>query len=115
MKAFLLFKASKGLCYRNIKGVIFMLMLGKYGDMALEYLKKNHEERYEELSQKEIELIFGVLNDECYERLELMIEKYLKKHPLTNPMDTMQSYKERQQAKDYAEEILIKELICQIR
>lgn len=92
-----------------------MLMLGKYGNMALEYLKKNHEERYQELSQRDIELIFGSLNDECYERLELMIERYLKENPLTNPMDTMQSYREKQQAKDYAEEILLKEFIYKIR
>ncbi|MDR3598485.1 TnpV protein [Clostridium sp.] len=92
-----------------------MLMSGKYWSVALEYLKKNHEERYKELSQTHIERIFGSLNEECNDRLDLMIEQYLKENPLTNPMDTMQSYRERQHAKDYAEEIILKEFIYKIR
>lgn len=92
-----------------------MQFLGKYGDMALAYLKENHNERYQELLKNNalIQLMQNV-NEEAYEKLDLMMEQYLKENPLTNTMDTMQSYKERLQEKNYAEEILLKEFIYQI-
>ena len=85
--------------------------LGKYGEMARKYLKENFSERYNTLSKKEINIMFRNVNDECHERLDIIIEQYLKKNPLTNPSDTMQTYKEKQQAKTIAEEIILKELI----
>lgn len=89
--------------------------LGKYGEMARKHLKENFPERYNELSKKEINVMFRKVDDECYERLDIIMEQYLKKNPLTNPSDTMQSYREREQAKNIAEEIIFKEIVYQIR
>ena len=86
--------------------------LGKYGIMAMEYLKENHYPRYRLLvrlgrlheKMKDVE-------EEANRMQEQLMEQYLKKHKPDNPHSTMEMWKIREQGIEMAEEIVINEII----
>ena len=91
-----------------------LLMLGKYGIMAMNYLKENYEARYKSL------LRFGRLAEkmreveaEANQRQDLLISAYLQANPPSDRNSTMQMWQIRQQAQIQAEEIVIQEVINQ--
>ena len=86
--------------------------LGKYGQMALEYLKENYKSRYNTLKR------FGMLNlkmmevnERAYQMEETIMNYYLKKNLPQNSESTMEIWKIREQAKSKAKELVIKELV----
>ncbi|MFC3923253.1 TnpV protein [Clostridium punense] len=90
--------------------------LGKYGQMALNYLKENHPNRYSLLLAKgELMPTMHKVNKEAYGKLELIMEQILKTNPIKNPKNTMESFKYREQVKQTAEEIVLLEIVYQIR
>ncbi|NFH74456.1 TnpV protein [Clostridium botulinum] len=89
--------------------------LGKYGQMALKYLKENHLNRYNLLlATGELMPIMHQVNEEAYNQLDLIMEQILKEEKI-NKESTMEVYKKRIQAKAIAEEIILKEIILKIR
>jgi len=90
--------------------------LGKYGMMALNYLKQNHLYRFNQL-QIEGELIplMHQVNEEAYQKLEMLQEQMLKVNPIPNPEDTYQTYQHRDMIRTQAEEIVLREIVYQER
>nr|WP_277820596.1 TnpV protein [Hominisplanchenecus murintestinalis] len=88
--------------------------LGKYGLMAMDYLKENHYQRYKSLVRfGRLTEVLEPVNREAYQMIDTMMEKYLKNHKPENPADTMEMYKIRQQGMMQAEEIVIHEIVNQ--
>ncbi|NFI02364.1 TnpV protein [Clostridium botulinum] len=90
--------------------------LGKYGQMSLNYLKKNHLNRYNLLlaTGKLIPMMHEV-NEQAYKLLETIMNQELEENPLTNQQDTMLSFQEKIQAKSIAEEIVLREIVFKER
>jgi valyl-tRNA synthetase len=79
--------------------------VGKYGLLWISFMKENYLDRYHhhirtgQLQRRAVEV-----NEEAYELLETISEKYLKTHKPINPNSTMEMWKLREQAKQIAEE-----------
>ena len=88
--------------------------VGKYGLLWIDYMKSSHAERYRyhirmgTLNVKEFEV-----NEEDYEMLEGIVNQYLAKHKLQNSASTMEMWRLREQAKQMAEEIVLRDLVRQ--
>lgn len=102
-----------GLLYPNIEidGKAELDGLGKYGRLRLIYLHEQKPEMYREL------LLTGKLAEHCqeydergYELSEKLQGAYIEKYPLPN-VDFMETVRIRTQAMEWAEEILINQLI----
>ena len=86
--------------------------LGKFGEARLEYIHEKHFEYYREL------LFTGKLADHCedydnrgYKLSEKLQQEYLSKQDI--PLDdTMERIKIFTQARDWAEEVVIQEMLC---
>ena len=86
--------------------------LGKYGQMAMNYLRDNHPSRYSLLlSEGELLPMMHRVNEEAYDRLDTMMEQMLKTNQIPNQSNTMESYRHREMLKTTAEEIILHELI----
>ena len=90
--------------------------IGKYGRMAMNYLRENQPERYRTL------LRFGKLDgkmmevdEEANSLLDEIMENYLEKHKPTDPSSTMEMWKLREQAKMQAEEIVLNRVVMKFR
>jgi hypothetical protein len=106
-----------GLFYPNIivgKTDISIGMVGKYGLLWIDYMKFNHAARYRQhirmgtLNNKALEV-----NEEAYEMLDTITNKYLAKHKPTNLASTMETWKLREQAKQMAEEFVFQDIVRQ--
>ncbi|MCI6203496.1 MAG: TnpV protein [Lachnospiraceae bacterium] len=88
--------------------------VGKYGLLWIDYMKSSHAERYRHhirmgtLNAKAFEV-----NEEAYEMLEGIVNQYLAKHKLQNSASTMEMWRLREQAKQMAEEIVLRDLVRQ--
>lgn len=101
----------------NIYYPIFILddegyNFGKYGNMRLSYLKEHKTNLYIELLVKE-RLYSHIENIEntSLEWLKKLQNQYIQRNPLPDNNNFIEIYKIRQQAFDYAEEIIKNELI----
>lgn len=89
-------------------------MVGKYGLLWIEYMKSNYAERYRHhirmgtLNNKAFEV-----NEEAYEMLDTITNKYLAKHKPNNPAATMEMWRLREQAKQMAEEFVFQDIVRQ--
>ena len=109
--------------YREVDGILYpdlqapdetesLTQIGKYGLLAMNYLKENEEARYKSL------LRFGRMtekmkevDEEANQMLDQLMTQYLKSHRLVNPSSTMEMWKLREQAKMMAEEIVLTEIV----
>ena len=86
--------------------------LGKYGRMAMNYLKENEPARYKTLMRfgKMYEKMSAVEEEanQLYDQLEM---QYLAKHKPQNPSSTMEMWKIREQAKMQAEEVVLHQIV----
>ena len=115
---------TMGIDYEERNGLLYPIFkeeaatedihVGKYGDLWMEYLKENHPDRYRHLFR------FGKLmkkaeavNEDAYEMLDSIVEKYLKKHPPVDSNSTMEMWQIREQAKMMAEEIIFHDIVNQ--
>lgn len=102
--------------YKEVDGLLYpqiempdetedLTKLGKYGRMAMNYLKENEPARYKTLMRfgKMYEKMSAVEEEanQLYDQLEM---QYLAKHKPQNPSSTMEMWKIREQAKMQAEE-----------
>ncbi|WP_084757127.1 MULTISPECIES: TnpV protein [unclassified Clostridium] len=121
-------KENLNLSYKEIDGIFYPEIqisrnkevdqkpLGKYGQMALNYLKNNHQSRYSLLlAQGELMEKMHQVNEEAYQRLEVLMEQMLKTDPIMNPENTMESFKHRKRIKETAEEIVLHEIVYKMR
>ncbi len=88
------------------------LVLGKYGQMAKQYLKESHSERYRELqSNGELADVLHKLEEEIFDRKTLMVNQMLEKNPPPNPRDTYESYRHKLMIENIVEEIILNEMV----
>lgn len=114
-----------GIQYEEKEGLLYPIFeeeivtegmhVGKYGDLWMEYLKVNHQDRYRHLFRygkltKKAEEV----NEEAYEMLDGIVSKYLEKHSPIDPNSTMEMWQIREQAKMIAEEIIFQDIVNQV-
>ena len=86
--------------------------VGKYGYIWIQYMQENHNCDYRKLVREgKVNLTSAKINEEAYEMLGSIINKYLKKHKPKNPHSTMEMWKLRQQAQMQAEEIVLASVV----
>ena len=95
-----------GILYPNIEfDKEESLDIGKYGSMWIRYMKENHTDRYRHLMRMgNLQRKAYEVNEETYEMLEQITNKYLVKHKPTDSHSTMEMLKLRERAKQIAEE-----------
>ena len=86
--------------------------IGKYGHLWISYMKENHSDRYRHHIRLDQLLIKAKeVNEETYEMLDRIVEKYLVKHKPKDAHSTMEMWKIREQAKQLAEEVIYGEIV----
>ena len=86
--------------------------IGKYGHLWISYMKENHTDRYRHhVRMGQILIKAKEVNEEAYEMLDMVVEKYLAKHRPKDTHSTMEMWKLREQAKQLAEEVIYGEIV----
>ena len=120
--------AEMALTYTEVDGLLYpdlelpeeseqtLLNVGKYGLLAMEYLKENEPQRYKTLTR------FGILAEKLHEvdeeanlLMDQLQKAYLMKHQPKDPHSTMEMWKLREQAKMQAEEIVLNRVVNRFR
>ena len=115
---------SMGIRYEEREGLFYPVIaeeeiqeeihVGKYGHLWMNFMKENYPDRYRHL------LRFGKLmakaveiDEEAYQLMDSMTEKYLKSHPPKDTSSTMEMWKLREEAKRIAEEVIFQDIVNQ--
>lgn len=86
--------------------------IGKYGHLWISYMKENHPNRYRHhVRMGQLHTKAKEVNEEAYEMLDRIVEKYLAKHKPKDTHSTMEMWKLREQAKRIAEEVIYGEIV----
>ena len=86
--------------------------IGKYGHLWICYMKENHPDRYRHhIRLGQLLIKAKEVNEETYEMLDRIVEKYLEKHKPKDAHSTMEMWKLREQAKQLAEEVIYGEIV----
>ncbi len=86
--------------------------LGRYGRMALEYLRDNHPDRYTALKMDgSLMETMHMVQNEAAEKIEAMTQEMLKTDPLPKTEDTLERTRHYNSLKLSAEEIVIREIV----
>lgn len=86
--------------------------IGKYGHLWIRYMKENHPDRYRHhIRLGQLLIRAKEVNEEAYEMLDRIVEKYLVKHKPKDAHSTMVMWKIREQAKQLAEEVIYGEIV----
>lgn len=86
--------------------------IGKYGHLWISYMKGNYPDRYRHhIRMGQLQMKAKEVNEEAYEMLDRIVEKYLAKHKPENSHSTMEMWKLREQAKQLAEEVIYGEIV----
>lgn len=110
------YQEKDGILYPMIKLFKPEKPIGKYGMMALKYLREEHTDRYDYLlASGKLAKIIAQVDQEAGEKMEMLTEKMLEKKPLTDPTDTILSWQEKEQIRSIAEEMVLKEIVYRIR
>lgn len=115
---------SIGVCYEEREGLFYPVIaeseiqepihVGKYGHLWMNFMKENHPDRYchlfrfGKLRTKAIEI-----DEEAYQLLDSITEKYLKSHPPKDSCSTMEMWRLREEAKRIAEEVIFQDIVNQ--
>lgn len=96
----------------NTDSAITSTDIGKYGHLWISYMKENHPDRYRyHLRTNQLHVKAKEVNEEAYEMLDMVVEKYLAKHKPKDTHSTMEMWKSREQAKQLAEEVIYGEIV----
>ena len=77
-------------------------------------MKCNHTERYRHLIRMgTLNTKAFEVNEEGYEMLEEIVNRYLAKHKLSDEASTMEMWRLREQAKQMAEEFVLNDVVRQ--
>lgn len=86
--------------------------VGKYGYIWIQYMQENHNRAYRKLVREgKVNLTATKINEEAYEMLNTIVEKYLRNHKPKNSYSTMEMWKLRQQAQMQAEEVVLASVV----
>lgn len=90
--------------------------LGKYGRMAMEYLKENRPQRFMTLKMDGtlMEKMHRV-NEESLEKIETILQQMLKKEPIPDTEDILERTRHLNSLRRAAEEIVLHELVLKPR
>ena len=115
---------SMGVRYEEREGLFYPVIteaetqepihLGKYGHLWMNFMKENYPDRYRHLYRfgklmtKAIEI-----DEESYQLLDLITEKYLKSHLPKDSSSTMEMWRLREEAKRIAEEVIFQDIVNQ--
>lgn len=115
---------SMGVRYEEREGLFYPVIteaetqepihLGKYGHLWMNFMKENYPDRYRHLYRfgklmtKAIEI-----DEESYQLLDLITEKYLKSHLPKDSSSTMEMWRLREEAKRIAEEVVFQDIVNQ--
>ena len=81
------------------------ITVGKYGLLWTSYMKETYPDRYRHhIRMGQLYSKAAEVNEEAYEMLDSISEKYLKKHKPVNSNSMMEMWKLRELAKQIAEE-----------
>lgn len=107
--------------YTEVDGILYpniileeeeALNVGKYGLLWIGYMEENHNDRYHYLMRMGcLQRKAYEVNEEAYEMLEQIMNKYLTKHKPVNSNSTMEMWKIREQAKSIAEEEIYETIV----
>ena len=88
------------------------ITVGKYGLLWTSYMKETYPDRYRHhIRMGQLYSKAAEVNEEAYEILDSISEKYLKKHKLVNSNSMMEMWKLREQAKQIAEEAVYETVV----
>lgn len=114
---------TMGGTYTEVDGVLYPdisvseeadVWAGKYGLLWIDYMKSNHAERYRHhIRMGTLNIKAFEVNEEAYEMLEGIVNRYLANHKPQNEDSTMEMWKLREQAKQMAEEFIIHDIVRQ--
>lgn len=96
-----------GLYYPNlsVEQMQEYIQVGKYGLLWISYMKGNHLDRYRHhIRMGQLQSKAAEANEEAYQMLDTIMNRYLQKHKPVNPNSTMEMWRLREQAKQTAEE-----------
>lgn len=86
--------------------------LGRYGRMALEYLRENYPDRYTALKMDgNLMAVMHRVQSEATEQIETQIQQMLKSDPIPQTEDTMERTRHLNSLKLSAEETIIREIV----
>ncbi|MEK4261867.1 TnpV protein [Paenibacillus sp. FSL L8-0499] len=119
---------SPNLTYREIDGLLYPNVnisneakadqqpLGKYGRMAMNYLRDNHPQRFQILLMQGIlmETIHNV-EQEALERMEQLTEQLLRLRPISKTDVTLERARHLNQIKSTAEELVLNDIVLKPR
>ena len=108
-----------GILYPNIcmddtdmSSVVTTEDIGKYGHLWISYIRENYPDRYRHhIRMGQLQMKAKEVNEEAYEMLDRIVEKYLAKHKPGDTHSTMEMWKLREQAKQLAEEVIYGESV----
>ena len=87
------------------------VMTGKYGAIWMSYIEENYPMRYVELSSGgELRQKAAEVNEEAMERMDTMVQAYLKKNKPKNPNSTMELWQLSEQARAIAEQYILEKI-----
>ena len=75
-------------------------------------MKENHPDRYRHhIRMGQLQMKAKEVNEEAYEMLDRIVEKYLAKYKPGDTHSTMEMWKIREQVKQLAEEVIYGEIV----
>ncbi len=94
--------------------------IGKYGRMALRFLKETHPHRYNFLRSEGILMQkMKEVNEESHLRMKVIQEEISKAKSkemiMIDPMNFYENYKHKEMIRTWAEEIVLKEIVYKVR
>lgn len=96
----------------DMPSVVTTADIGKYGHLWISYMKENYPDRYRHhIRMGQLPMKAKEVNEEAYDMLDGIVEKYLAKHKLGDTHSTMEMWKLREQAKQLAEEVIYGEIV----
>ncbi|OZQ77441.1 TnpV protein [Paenibacillus odorifer] len=119
---------SPNLTYHDIDGLMYPNLnisnedkvdqqpLGRYGRLAMSYLRDNHPQRFQILLMQGIlmETIHNV-EQEALERMEQLTEQLLHLRPIPKTDDTLERARHLNQIKSTAEELVLNDILLKPR
>ena len=114
---------AMGGTYTEVNGVLYPnitiseevdVWVGKYGLLWIDYIKSNHTDRYRHhIRMGTLNIKAFEVNEEAYEMLEGIVNQYLAKHKPQNSASTVEMWRLREQAKQMAEEVVLRDIVRQ--
>src|SRR5690606_32687243 len=121
-------KDNTNLTYRQIDGHLYpnlqisnesetdKKVLGRYGRMALNYLRNHHPQRFLILQiQGDLMKIMSEVEQEALSKMEALTAQLLRLHPMPQTDDTLERTRHLNQMKATAEELTLNDIVFKPR